>query len=155
MLLEWLDFQRATLAIKCAGLSADQLARRSAPPSTLSLARVVRHLADMEIIERQVLMDEPVAAHYAVGEANEEPADGMYDFSIYDTDDDALAVWRAACTAMDDALLTFESLDEPVRSPAYGVLTGRSVVLHLLMEYARHNGHADLLRERLDGRTGY
>lgn len=155
LLTEWLEFQRATLAMKCEGLAPDQLATRSAPPSTLTLARLLRHLADTERAERQVLLGEDIRLRYDVGGGGEEPEGGMYDFGIYDVDDDALAVWQEECAATSEILAGFDSFDDRPRGEQYAALTVRPVVLHLLMEYARHNGHADMLREHLDGRVGY
>jgi hypothetical protein len=77
----------------------------------------------------------------------------MYDWSLYDAPDDALAVWHAQCGKL-RGVVAGMGLDD--RAPGdYAVLTLRSILLALTMEYARHNGHADLLREHLDGRVGY
>jgi hypothetical protein len=153
---QWLRFQRQTLALKCEGLSADELGRRPLVPSTLSLARLLRHLADMEHLNACILTGSAVASMYAVAGADDdaEVEDGMYDWSLYDVDDDALAVWGQACPDLDAAVAACPDLDAAAPGD-YSVLTARSIVLALTMEYARHNGHADLLRQAIDGRVGY
>lgn len=152
----WLDFQRATLANKCEGLSKSDLHRQAVPPSGLSLARLVRHLADMENMDVSVLRGEPVASLYPSSNEDAEPTpeNGMYDWSVYDVEDEALVVWSDQVERLKAALAGFQSLEDHLPDP-YSALTVRSVVMHLVMEYARHNGHADLLREHLDGRVGY
>ena len=159
LLLSWLAFQRETLASKCAGLTSEQLAQQAAPPSTLSLARLVRHLAEMEQTERQALLGEEMVPRYAAttevdleGPGND-PDNGMWDFAMYDVDDDATAEWRRECHATDEVLSSFEDLS--AAPPNYDVLSIRGIILHLVNEYARHNGHADMLRERIDGDVGY
>ena len=166
LLLDWLEFQRETMAQKCSGLTGDALGTRAAPPSTLTLGRLLRHLADMERMDAQILAGEPVTSLYeepgddaddadngTEDGSDAEPEGGMYDWSLYDVDDDALAVWCEQCDRL-RAVVEGKELDD--RAPGdFAVLTVRSVLLALTMEYARHNGHADLLRERLDGRVGY
>lgn len=163
---QWLDFQRATLAMKCDGLTPAQLAERACPPSTLSLARIVRHMADMEIFDTQMLLGRPIAGRYDSGqEESDGPEDheqsdendpdrGLYDWSVYDVDDDAVAFWIQDCAETRAAVASFKSLDE--RLPGnYSALTVRSLLLALIAEYSRHNGHADLLREAIDGSRAY
>ena len=166
LLLDWLEFQRETLVAKCSGMTGDALNAPAAPPSTLTLGRLLRHLADMERMDAQILSGEPVTSLYeepASGDGNGDgtggsdgdgdPEGGMYDWSLYDVDDDALAVWRAQCERLRGVVANMD-LDD--RAPGdFAVLTTRSLLLALVMEYARHNGHADLLRERIDGRVGY
>jgi hypothetical protein len=159
LLQQWLDFQRDTLALKCEGLSADDLARQPLAPSTLSLARLLRHLADMEHIDACILRGLPAASMYEGDDAGEaedadEVQDGMFDWSLYDVDDDAVAVWRQARAELDAAARAYADVDATAPGD-FAVLTLRSILLGLTMEYARHNGHADLLRQALDGRVGY
>jgi hypothetical protein len=157
LLLDWLEFQRETLALKCADLGAADLERQSLPSSTLSLARLLRHLADMEHLDAAILSGMPVRGLYhqaAVRSGPEDAEHGMYDWSLYDVHDDARAVWRQACDRLSLVIAGFGSLEGRAPDP-YGALTVRSVLLALVMEYARHNGHADLLRERIDGTVGY
>jgi uncharacterized damage-inducible protein DinB len=156
-----LRFQRETLAYKCAGLSDQQLRQRPITASTLSLLGLVRHLTEVERSWfRGVLNGEPVdylwesdsAAAFEVAAAGASAA---------------LDSWRAECARSDAIIDAAESLDLIGR---YGDITGqdgditgrdgaqefslRYILSHLIEEYARHNGHADLLREQLDGSTG-
>jgi uncharacterized damage-inducible protein DinB len=153
MLGAWLDWHRATLAIKCEGLTDDQLRERSAPPSALSLLGLVRHMAEVERgWFRQVLSGEDVPDLY------DRTSDPDADFSGADREDvaAAFAAWAAECDLARKAADAAPSLD--VMSAG---LTGRGnrvslrwILVHMLEEYARHNGHADLLRERIDGAVG-
>ncbi|WP_369211627.1 DinB family protein [Streptomyces flavofungini] len=152
-LTAFLQYQRETLAMKCAGLSAEQLKERAVPPSDMSLLGLVRHLAEVERSWfRNVLNREAAGANWR-GRVPGEPAD----FDVADADpDEAFEVWRAECArsrAIVDALGSPGSLDVTVdfRGEAYSL---RYVLTHMIEEYARHNGHADLLRERIDGVTG-
>ena len=149
MLRAYLDFHRDTLAAKCAGLSDDDLRRAAVPPSGLSLLGLVRHMAEVERSWfRRVLdgQDAPFlwgdgheAAHDVTGAAPEE----------------AFAVWQAEIAIARDIEAAAPSLDvtgvDRRNGEEYSL---RRVLLHLVQEYARHNGHADLLRERIDGVTG-
>jgi uncharacterized damage-inducible protein DinB len=151
MLRAYLDFHRETLAVKCAGLSDDELRRASVPPSGLSLLGLVRHLAEVERSWfRRVLdgQDVPLvwgegwdfqAAHDATGAAPEE----------------AFAAWQAELAIARDIEAAAPSLDVTGVDRRSGEeYSLRRILLHVLQEYARHNGHADLLRERIDGATG-
>ncbi|MET8542251.1 DinB family protein [Kitasatospora sp. NPDC004799] len=151
-LTAFLDYHRETLALKCAGLTDDQLRLRSVPPSNLSLLGLVRHLAEVERYWfRTVLL-------------GQEFADGLYwtaenedgDFDDVDTADVAadLATWHAE---VDAARRTAAGLplDTVGKKPRRGEpVTLRWILTHMIEEYARHNGHADLLRELIDGSTG-
>lgn len=150
----WLDLYRDTVLLKIAGLDADQLACRSVPPSALSLIGVVRHLTEVEAYWlRVVLHDEhDVPDHYCVPErpdgdiALANPRDAARDVAAYqreiETTRQRAAAWR--------------DLDVPARGLRKGEQVNlRWILVHLVEEYARHLGHMDLLREALDGRTGY
>jgi hypothetical protein len=159
LLLDWIAFQRATLADKCAGLTPAQLDLQAASPSTLSLSRLLRHLAEMEQTERQALLGEEMVPRYASatdvdleGPSND-PERGIWDFAIYDVDDDALTEWHNECRLTDQVLGSIGDLGAPL--PSYAMLSARGGILHLLSEYARHNGHADMLRQQIDGTVGY
>jgi uncharacterized damage-inducible protein DinB len=148
----WLEFHRATLLMKCAGLDVEQLRRRSTPPSTLSLLGLVRHMTD---VERgwflRTLWDEDAPRLY-YGPGND---DG--DFDDVDTADAAadLARYEENLIRVREAARRWDDLDTPVRRRRHGRgLNLRWIYLHMIEEYARHNGHADLLRERIDGSTG-
>lgn len=149
MLGAWLDYHRATLAMKCAGLTDDQLKERSAPPSSLSLLGLVRHMADVERSWfRRTLAGEDAAPIYY---SAERPDD---DFDALDTAPtaDVFATWRAECDRS-RALAAAASLDATgdKRGETFSL---RWIMVHMIEEYARHNGHADLLRESIDGTTG-
>ncbi len=136
----------------CSGLTADQLRTRAVEPSALSLIGLVRHLTDVELgwFDR-ILSGGNIPFRYWRADA----PDGA-DFDIDEADtDEALRLWHNACDRSREITAARESLD------AYGVYqpTGESfslrwILVHMIEEYARHNGHADLIRERIDGRTG-
>ncbi len=149
ILESYLAWQRGTLLNICAGLTGEQLARRAIPPSHLSLLGLVRHMAKVERIWfRQRAAGEPVGPLYGPEKAKDtdfedvDPALAEDDFTRYDAEC-RLADSAAAKLAFDD---TF-ALDGEVYSL-------RFVYLHMIAEYARHHGHADLLRELVDGTTG-
>jgi uncharacterized damage-inducible protein DinB len=149
MLDAWLEFHRATLALKCSGLSDAQLRERSVPPSKMSLLGLVRHMADVERNWfRRVLSGEDAPGLFWT-DAN---PDGDFDDVDTASRDEAFAHWEAEC-ANARAVAAGMGLDDT------GIRRGepcslRWVLVHMIEEYARHNGHADLLRERIDGVTG-
>ena len=150
MLEAWLDFHRQTLLSKCSGLTAEQLRRRSAPPSTMSLLGLVRHMADVERgWFRRRIAGEDISFLYSSeadpdGEFdNVEGADAERDFAAY-REEVELARRAGAGREMDG---TFYQERREI------VMSVRWVYLHMIEEYARHNGHADLLRERTDSGT--
>ena len=147
-LLEYLRRYRLTFELKCAGLDAGQLARRSVPPSTLSLLGLLRHLADVEQYWfRRVTAGEPLADLYPGGsEWDVDGADGA-------AAEKAWAQWRAAVSAAQEIAAATDLAHAGVTADGDS-LQFREVLVHLIEEYARHCGHADLLRERIDGRTG-
>ena len=149
-LAAFLDRQRATLAVKCDGLTEDQLRQQAVPPSTLSLLGLVRHMAEVERNWfRPVLGGEEMATIFAPG------MDWEASFRDVATADvaEAFRIWRAECDHARGLVAAAPSFD--VRGFRYsGYASLRWVMTHMIEEYARHNGHADLLRERLDGSTG-
>jgi len=156
----WLEFHRATLLVKCAGLTAEQLGRRSVPPSTLSLRGLVRHMTEVERSWFRRVLDGQQAPPLYYGPDDD---DGDFDGVGRDPDhpdaDAAVARELAAFTgelAVSRSLAASRSsLDETGASPRHGELVSlRWIYLHMIEEYARHNGHADLLRESIDGVTG-
>ena len=153
MLVAWLDWHRATLAVKCEGLSDDQLRERSAAPSTLSLLGLVRHMADVERgWFRQGFADEDVPDIYYTDEDKDADFDNVADADVAD----AFATWRAECEAARQIVAAAPSFDALSKRPtSHGnTMSLRWIMVHMIEEYARHNGHADLLRERIDGVTG-
>jgi uncharacterized damage-inducible protein DinB len=145
--------QRTTLALKCAGLDAEQLARRSVEPSTLSLLGLLRHLAEVERSWfRRTMSADPT--HPRLYRTEDEP-DLDFDGAVPDPAvvEEAWHHLRAEQAFTDRFLAGAEDLGM-VAQDAAGPVSLREVLVHLIEEYARHNGHADLLRERIDGRVG-
>jgi hypothetical protein len=152
MLEGWLDHHRDTLLMKCQGLTADQLKRRSVEPSSLSLLGLVRHMADVERswFRRRVggAADLP-RLYYDEGN----PDGDFDDVAAADAEAD-FATFRAEVELADE-VAAGHPLDETFRHDRTGTeISVRWVYLHMIEEYARHNGHADLIRERIDGMTG-
>ena len=150
----WLGLYRDTVLLKLAGLDAEQLTRRALPPSSLSLLGIVRHLTEVEAYWlRVVLLDEAdVPDYYCTPQSPDgdfddvDPAAAAADIDAYRAE---LLVTRAAADGWSD-------LDGPVRGLRRGKPVNlRWILVHLVEEYARHLGHVDLLREAVDGRTGY
>ena len=152
MLEAWLDFHRITLERKCNGLAPEQLHRRAVPPSALSLLGLVRHMADVERAWfRRALANEDAPPHYR----SDNDPNGA--FTNVDTADvaEAFATWRAECAQARTVVASFGDLDVLGRDATRpGRPSVRWVLVHMIEEYARHNGHADLLREVIDGVVG-
>jgi uncharacterized damage-inducible protein DinB len=148
----WLDYHRETLLTKCAGLDGEQLARRSVPPSTMSLLGLVRHLAEVEQWWfRQVLPAEEATVSgsiYCTDASPDEDFDGARAETAEADRDIYLAEVEAA-----RAVASRYGLDDVGRRRGQDVSL-RWIYVHMIEEYARHNGHADLLRECIDGATG-
>ena len=150
----FLRWQRETLELKCAGLDPEQLARRAVPPSTLSLLGLVRHLADAERSWfRRGLAREDAPPLYA---SREDP-DGDFNGAVADPDlvAQAWAAWHDEVDYADRFVAaTPDLLSASVDTSDRGPLSLRWVLVHMIEEYARHVGHADLLRQVIDGRVG-
>jgi uncharacterized damage-inducible protein DinB len=149
MLQGWLDWHRDTLLWKCQGLTGDQLTKRTAEPSTLSLLGLVRHMA---AVERSWAHRAAEVAHEDLYFSDESP-DGDHNDGTAESAETDFATFRAEC-AKADALLAGLPLDRTFVTTRGRTISLRWVYIHMIEEYARHNGHADLLRERLDGVTG-
>ncbi|CAL9272785.1 hypothetical protein SUDANB5_01232 [Streptomyces sp. SudanB5_2050] len=153
MLEGWLEYHRQTLAWKCEGLTDAQLRTAAVAPSTLSLMGLVRHMAEVERSwYRRVLADEDADPIYYT----DEDPDGDFRVTETDTFQEAEATWQAEIEAA-----RRNAADVPLDAPTRGRhrrtgerYTLRWIHTHMIEEYARHNGHADLIRERLDGATG-
>ncbi|OPF74691.1 Mini-circle protein [Streptomyces antioxidans] len=146
----WLDFHRATLALKCEGLDDKRLREASAPPSGLTLLGLVRHMAEVERSWfRRVLDQQDIGP---IWYSDEDP-DGEFHLTDEDAPEAAFAIWREEIAKADRAAAG-RSLDDVVSRPDRGDYNLRWIYLHMIEEYARHNGHADLIRERIDGATG-
>ena len=154
-LREYLANYRLTVEMKCAGLDAEQLARRSVPPSTLSLLGLVRHLAQMENHWFQrVLQGKSVQPRLF---KRDDDKDADFNGAVADPAvvDEAFAVWKAEIAAADQWLDALDEDDLGREVPFDDdIVSIRDVLVHVIEEYARHAGHADLLRECIDGRTG-
>jgi Protein of unknown function (DUF664) len=147
MLDAWLDYYRATLLHKCAGLSGDQLAERSCPPSPMSLIGLVRHMIEMERAYAHRLAEPQLGLYYC----SDDNPEGDFADAGADAAPADLARYTDHC-ARSREIMSGLALDATFgRVEPYTV---RWVYLYLIKEYARHLGHADLLRERIDGATG-
>ena len=151
-LVDWLRFHRETLLLKCAGLTAEQLAVTSVEPSRLTLLGLVRHMAENERWWFQIraagLDRTPI---YPDVIDDFDPA--FDDLANADAEAD-FAMFHAECDAADAAVASL-ALDHTIVLPKSGrSMDLRWIYLHMIEEYARHNGHADMIRERLDGVTG-
>jgi uncharacterized damage-inducible protein DinB len=152
MLEAWLDFQRATLALKCEGLSPEQLSTRSVPPSSLSLAGLVRHMAEVERhwFQRCLLGGDAPPLYCTDAEP-----DFDFDGASPDNAPECLSTWEIECGVSRSAAASIDSLDRTGRRPwRRGEVSARWILVHMIEEYARHNGHADLLRQAIDGAVG-
>jgi uncharacterized damage-inducible protein DinB len=148
----WLEFHRTTLAMKCEGLDEEQAARASVPPSELTLTGLVQHMAEVERNWfRRVLTGEQAPPIYAP-ESDANAPDGGFDLAEGATLRDARATWQSE-VAHARALCSDRALSDTGNLMEQDVSL-RWIYVHLIEEYARHNGHADLLRERIDGTTG-
>jgi uncharacterized damage-inducible protein DinB len=148
----WLDFHRATLARKCEGLGDEQAAEASVPPSGFTLTGLVQHMAEVERNWfRRVLAAEQAPPIYDP-QADPHGPDGGFELTQGATLRDALATWREEM-ARARAHCAARALADTGRFMAQDVSL-RWIYVHMIEEYARHNGHADLLRERIDGTTG-
>ena len=151
-LLDYLANYRLTLELKCSGLTAEQLARRSVPPSSMSLLGLVRHLAQVEQSWfRRILAGEDVPMLYRLDDDRDADFNGAVgDDSVVE---EAWARWREEVAYADAFVARAASLDLVSLDPKNPVNL-REVLVHMIEEYARHCGHADLLRECIDGETG-
>jgi uncharacterized damage-inducible protein DinB len=141
--------RRMTLELKCAGLDAEQMARRPIPPSDLSLLGLVRHLATVEHYWfRQALEAEGGPGPYRNAEGEDRAFAVTTDPVLVE---DAWTTWRHEVAHAEEHVRRIDDLGELGRGRPIPV---REVLVHLIEEYARHLGHADLLRERIDGRVG-
>ncbi|MEU6577318.1 DinB family protein [Streptomyces sp. NPDC046805] len=146
-LQDFLANYRMTLRMKCEGLDAEQLARRSVPPSTMSLLGLVRHLAEVERDWRNWISDgDPLPKLYGERDADFDGA--VAEQAVVDA---AYVDLEREQAATDAALAEHPDLSERAGKDAVSV---RELMVHRVEEYARHCGHADLLRERIDGRVG-
>ena len=151
---EYLSNYRLTLGMKCDDLSPQQLATRSVPPSTLSLLGLIRHMARVE----HNWFQRSLQGRREVPRLFWSPDDDDLDFNGAAADpgvvEEAFAAWKAQIAAADEWLDGQIDLGATVLTARGEQATVRDILIHMIEEYARHCGHADLLRERIDGRTG-
>lgn len=152
-LLDYLRAYRLTMEMKCAGLDAAQLARRSVPPSTMSLLGLVRHMADVERnwFRRVMAGSDAPPLYWSEDVADADWLGAVADPAVVD---DAWRAWREEVAFAEKFVagspdLAIKGVNRDGSTPAL-----REVLVHMIEEYARHCGHADLLRERVDGRVG-
>jgi uncharacterized damage-inducible protein DinB len=154
-LREYLSNYRLTMQLKCQGLDPEQLARRSVPPSTMSLLGLVRHLAQVENHWFQrVLQDRTDGPRLF---KREDDRDWDFNGAVADPAvvEEAFGVWKSEIAGAEEWLDALDEADLGREVPHHdGTVSVRDVLVHLVEEYARHAGHADLLRECIDGRTG-
>jgi uncharacterized damage-inducible protein DinB len=148
----WLDFHRTTLAMKCEGLDDEQAAEASAPPSPVTMTGLVQHMAEVERNWfRRVLAGEHAPPIYHP-QADPRGPDGGFELTQGATLRDALATWKAEIARAREHCAA-RGLADTGRFMEQDVSL-RWIYVHMIEEYARHNGHADLIRERIDGATG-
>jgi hypothetical protein len=154
-LVTWLRYHRDTLAMKCEGLTPAQLCERSVPPSAMSLIGLVRHMAEVERNWfRRLVADESDDTAGPIYYDNDTNPDGDFDDVDPATVEHDFEVWRDEIRCADEIIAGVQSLDETRHSERRGDISIRWVLTHMIEEYARHNGHADFLRERIDGGIG-
>ena len=155
LLVAFLRWQRETLELKCGGLDATELARRSVPASTMSLLGLVRHMAEVERSWfRRKMAGLPAPRLYQSDDA----PDGDFDGAVAETEvvEQAWSAWRAEVAFAEQFVAAATDLDAitAVEDPWRGSISLRWVLIHMIEEYARHLGHADFLREQIDGALG-
>lgn len=151
MLEGWLEFHRTTLLLKCEGLDDAGRKARPVPTSNLSLHGLVRHMAEVERNWfRRVLLDEPEAPPIWYDRTVPDSELVPLDDADWETD---LARWQAECDRSRQAAARHGLDDTGVRRGAPCSL--RWIYTHMVEEYARHNGHADIIRELVDGSVGW
>jgi len=152
-LVEFLRCQRLTLQLKCADLDAEQLACRAVEPSSLSLLGLVRHMAEVERSWfRRVLAAQDAPRRYSPEGEKDHDFDGaVADQAVVD---EAWAAWREEVAFAEEYVDAHPDLGAVAEMRDGEPISLREVLVHMVEEYARHNGHADLLRERIDGQVG-
>jgi Protein of unknown function (DUF664) len=151
MLAGFLDHYRASMLMRCSGLTSEQLAARSVPPSALSLLGIVRHLTDVERTYFRVRWGgAAVVCYYATGDRPDAAFDDVDPAHAQRDLERLVAEQDAARRAVVDLPLAAVYV-----SPRWGKMSLRWAMTHLIAEYAAHAGQADLIRERIDGRTGW
>jgi uncharacterized damage-inducible protein DinB len=150
-LLAFLAWQRETLQRKCSGLSDEQMRRASTPPSNLTLLGLLRHMADVERgWFRRTLAGEDIEDRYS----SDADPDGDFDNVAGADAQAAFANWCEEC-GLADEIMSRRALEATGRQRSGREVSMRWILNHMIEEYSRHNGHADLIRQAIDGATGY
>ncbi|HEY5302913.1 MAG TPA: DinB family protein [Acidimicrobiales bacterium] len=151
----WLDYHRATLLMKCAGLDTGELTRRTVLPSTLTLLGLLQHMTLVEVAWFDVVLhDSDTPFPYTHSDDGQRDRDAEFNDFTFATPEEIADTFVTVC-ARSRELATDVSLDDLAKKMRRdGPVDLRWIYLHMIEEYARHNGHADLLREVLDGSTG-
>src|SRR5947209_4602711 len=156
MLNAFLDAQRDTLEWKCSGLTPEQLKRAASPPSPLTLLGLLRHLTEVEYFWLEyILLDK--ASNLGMYSGQENPVDGDGAWTDLESRpvDEVMQNWKEECDASRRNGASLPDLDAAAaRLWDNEPVTLRWITVHMIREYARHTGHADFLRERIDGATG-
>lgn len=150
MLLGFLDYHRATLLMKLDGLDEEQV-RRSFVPSGTSLLGLVKHLTEVEhswFVRRIARHDEPFLFR------TEADQDAEFRIESDETTDSIVAGYLAACDSAREIMNNVDSLDSTYEHERHGTMSVRWTITHMIEETARHNGHADIIRELIDGEIG-
>jgi uncharacterized damage-inducible protein DinB len=152
ILTGYLDWQRQTFELKCQGLPPERLSERQIPPSTLTLHGLLRHLSGVERwwFRIQYAGEEVPMLYYT----DEDPDQ---DFDALDGEvAEAFETWHTECDRSRQIVAEAPSLETTGTHLTTGnPVSLRRILVHMIGEYARHNGHADLIRERTDGTTGF
>jgi uncharacterized damage-inducible protein DinB len=152
MLERWLEFHRTTLLLKAEGLDDARRKERPVPTSALSLHGLVRHMGEVERSWfRRVLQRDPDAPYLWYDPAVEDSDFFPLDDADWEAD---LAAWQEECEASREAAAG-RALDDTGRTRNGDACSLRWIYVHMIEEYARHNGHADLIRELVDGAVGW
>jgi uncharacterized damage-inducible protein DinB len=152
-LIDYLRAYRLTLRMKCADLDAAQMATRSVLPSTMSLLGLVRHMADVERSWfRRVMAGEKAPRRFS----SEEDREGAWNGALADPAvvAEAWAAWETEVEFAERFVAETSDLNTLGRQSDGKTIQLREILVHMIEEYARHCGHADLIRERIDGRVG-
>jgi uncharacterized damage-inducible protein DinB len=154
LLEAWLEFHRTTLQLKCEGLDDAGRKSRPVPTSKLSLHGLVRHMAEVERgWFQQTLLRQPDLPYIWFDATVDEDSEMV---PLDDADWEAdLATWQRECEASRRAAAAHELDDTGLRRGRGQPVSLRWIYVHMIEEYARHNGHADLIRELVDGEVGW
>ncbi len=151
----FLDFQRATMVGKAEGISDEQGVSRPVEPSTLSISGLIKHLALVEESWFQSVFTGGELAEPWASAPFDRDKDWEFNSASADRISDLIAMYTSACEMSLQVVNGADSLDQmSAKETRHGRVSLRWILLHMIEETARHAGHADLIRERIDGSTG-